>query len=105
MCGFSYIYDPGGSVHKRVFVMLAHLPHVGYSLIATAVLIGSVVTPSQSMAQQSIMIRLESDDGTVSLEGRLMWIQDGFYVIETAGLNTMMVDASLINCVSAICPN
>ena len=76
-----------------------------FAVMASALLVGPALSPTQSIAQQNIMIRLEAPDGTVSLQGRLMWIQDGFYVLETAAKNTMMVDASRIQCVSDICPN
>lgn len=76
--------------------------------IALAALVFSVfayTAPSQSVAQQSVMIRLESPDGTVKLQGRLQQIEDGFYVLETAAGNTIKADAARINCVSVICPD
>ena len=75
------------------------------AIILAAMLVAPVVSPSETIAQQSIIVRLEAPDGTVSRQGRLMWMENGFYVLETAAKNTMMVDASRILCVSEICPN
>ncbi len=69
------------------------------------VALGSLfVSPTSLSADQSIMIRLEAPDGTVAIQGRLMALEGGFYILETAGLNVMRVENTRIRCVSDICP-
>lgn len=74
------------------------------ALMTSALLVTPFVSTAQTVPLQKIMIRLESADGTVTLQGRLIGIENGFYVLETAGSNTVMVQADRINCVSALCP-
>ncbi len=73
----------------------------GLSLFALSV---PAVTATQVTAQAVIMIKLESPDGSVSVEGRLLAVENGFYVIETARFNRMLVEADRIKCVSFVCP-
>lgn len=71
--------------------------------LALAVLFGISALSGPAIAQQ-IMIKLEAPDGSVSIEGVLLGIENGFYVIQTAGSNTILVEADRIECVSLICP-
>jgi len=65
---------------------------------------GQFALPTQAMAQEPVMIALVSADGTVSIQGLLLGIEDGFYIIQTAALNEMRVQIDMIQCVSLICP-
>lgn len=76
-----------------------------FVLTALFLSISFVFLMPQSVAQQNIVVRLESPDGSVKLQGRFIEIEDGFYVLETAAGNPVKADARWINCVSVICPD
>lgn len=70
--------------------------------VAASICLG--LLPMQAFATPNILVKLVASDGTVSLQGQLMSVEEGYYVIQTSGQNEVRVQSHLIECVSAICP-
>lgn len=76
----------------------------GTKLIGTLTLVAGLAAITPLAAQQSAPIMLESNDGTMSISGDLLLIDDGVYVVETTELGVLRIKASDVTCTGTLCP-
>lgn len=67
---------------------------------ALCAMTGAVMAPSFAMAE---VVTLSASDGSVSITGNMLGLDEGFYIVETA-LGTMRVDAEGVVCEGEGCP-
>lgn len=77
----------------------------------TPILAGAILstlgalTGSSAVAQQTLPVQLEARDGSMSVTGNLIGIEDGIYIIDTADLGRLRIKADNVNCIGAVCPD
>ena len=73
-----------------------------------AALVGGVLAATAwatlADAQQNAPVQLRSIDGTISVSGNLVAIENGVYVIDVKGLGILRVDAGKVECTGVVCP-
>lgn len=67
---------------------------------ALCAMTGAVMAPSFAMAE---VVTLSASDGSVSITGNMLGLDEGYYIVETA-LGTMRVDAEGVVCEGEDCP-
>jgi len=67
---------------------------------ALCAMTGAVMVPSFAMAE---VVTLSASDGSVSIKGNMLGLDEGFFIIETA-LGTMRVDSAGVICEGEACP-
>ena len=81
-------------------------PLVGCRVAAAcSLLMGGILGfPTYATAQQSAPVELTAKDGSMSIIGRLIGLEDGTYIVDTDNLGTLRIDASSVTCVGVVCP-
>ncbi len=71
-----------------------------------ALSIGGTGVPGQAIAQEASAdgtIILTSRDQTISIQGKFVGFENGFYIVDTGRMGIMRIDAKRVNCAGAPC--
>jgi len=64
----------------------------------------SLFSGTASQAQQTAPVTLEANDGTMSISGDLLSFDGDLYVVQTAELGVLRIQADSVTCTGLVCP-
>ncbi|SFJ56169.1 phosphate ABC transporter substrate-binding/OmpA family protein [Jannaschia pohangensis] len=72
------------------------------SIRAVAATLALITTPLA--ADQHALIQLQAKDGSISISGQLVGMEDDHYIVATSDLGTLRIQASNVTCTGVLCP-